>query len=168
MLKKSILLLLLVVASSYVNAQDKWFMVKVSDKVSVNFPLEPKKLNENSHGIKDADGVVYVLTVIDLLKVTNMDAPTFSTEVKKQTFADEFMEGFKPSFPKYVFKAAQIINIKGHTAYRIVGRNEADKLTVTMSVVFVDGVAHNLSSIVPDGKSRANADKYIAGEIYFK
>jgi hypothetical protein len=166
-LKKTILCLLLTITSIYASAQDKWFMQKISDKISVNFPLEPKKINENSYAVKDADDVVYALTIVDLLKVTGLDAAAFTTQVKTQAFADEFMNGLIPTMPKYTFKAAQIITVKGMPAYRLVGRNEEAKNTIFMTAVFVDGIGHTLASLIADGKDTKRKDKYIAGEIYF-
>jgi hypothetical protein len=166
-LKKSILCLLLVATSMYANAQDKWFMQKISDKVSVNFPLEPKKINENAYAIKDAEDVVYAVTVVDLVKVTGLDAATFTTQVKTQEFADNFMAGLIPTMPKYMFKAVQITTIKNMPAYRMIGRNEEAKTTIFMTAIFVDGIGHTLAAVVADGKDTKRKDKFVAGEIYF-
>lgn len=166
MLKTSTLVLFLVVASICTNAQEKWFSQKISDKVSVNFPGEPKKLSESSYGVNAKDSTVYVVSIVDLLKATGMDAATFNTNVVTQEFADGFMEGLAPTMPKFAFKTANIIKVKGLPAYEIIGRSDENKKTIYMTAVFVDGIAHTLACLIADGKDTKNKDRFIAGEIY--
>ncbi|MFD0940989.1 hypothetical protein [Pedobacter boryungensis] len=165
MLKKSILLLFVVVSSIQVNAQKDWFKQKINDKVSVNFPIEPKKINEQSYGVRDQDNVVYLVSVVDLLKTTGLSLEDFNAGVVKQTFADEFMEGLMPTMAKYTFKPAKIIAVKGNTAYSVFGRDDVNKNTLYMNIVFVDGIAYSITSILPDGKDFKNISTYL-NEIY--
>lgn len=164
MLKTATLLLFLATATICTNAQEKWFNQKISDKVSVNFPAEPKKINENNIGV-NKDDVVYLITFIDLLKVTGMTKEDFNTNVIAQEFADEFMGGLAPTMPKFKFSTAKVTTIKDCPAYQVTGRNEEGKISVYMNIIFVDGVAHSLTCILPDGKDIKNKDKFL-GEIY--
>ncbi|WP_316767789.1 hypothetical protein [Pedobacter frigiditerrae] len=161
MLKKSILILFLSVVSIYVNAQEGWFKQKINDKVTVNFPVESKKINENSYGIRDKDDVVFLVSSVDLLKITNLSLEEFNKNIVLQSWADEFMAGLTPTMPKFAFKTAEIIKLKGQTAYHVTGRDDAAKTTVYMNIVFVDGTAHSVTSLVPDGKSTKNTDLFL-------
>ncbi|TKC10595.1 hypothetical protein FA048_10470 [Pedobacter polaris] len=161
MLKKSILILFLSVLSVCVNAQEGWFKQKISEKVSVTFPLEPKKINEQNYGIKDAEGVVYLVSFVDLLKATGMPLNEFNEKIKAQQFADDFMGGLTPTMPKFIFKAAKISTLKGYTAYQVIGRDEPNKSTIAMNIVFVDGIAYSITNIITDGKNTKNRDIFL-------
>jgi hypothetical protein len=166
MLKTTTLVLFLVVASICANAQEKWFRQKISEKVSVNFPVEPKKINDNTYAIKDKDSVVFALTYVDIIKLTGMDIETFNSGIATQAFADGFMNGLTPTMPQYTFAPVKITSIKDYTTYQITGRDDANKRTVFMNVVFVDGIAHSLTCFYFDGQNIKNKDKFLAGEIY--
>jgi hypothetical protein len=161
MFKKSVLILFLSFVSIYVNAQEGWFKQKINEKVTVNFPIECKKINDNSYGIKNQDDVVFLISSVDLLKITNLSLEEFNKNVVLQSWANEFMDGLTPTMPKFTFKAAEIITLKGQTAYHVIGRDEAGKSTIFMNIVFVDGTAHSLTSLVPDGKSTKNTDIFL-------
>jgi hypothetical protein len=165
MLKKSTLVCFLFLASVCANAQDKWFNQKINEKVSVNFPVEPRKINEQNYGIKDANDIVFLVSSVDLLKATGLSLEEFNKGVVNQQFADEFMGGLTPTMPKYTFKPAKIITLKGNTAYQTSGRDEVNKSTIYMNIVFVDGIAHSITSILPDGKDSKNTVKFL-NELY--
>jgi hypothetical protein len=165
MLKKSILFLLLLTTSILAQAQEKWFLQKINDKVSVNFPQESKKMGENSFGINTKDSTIYVVSVVDLLTAIGMNLTTFNAEVETQGFVDGFMEGLTPTMPQYKFSPTKVIKVKGLPAYEIMGRNEERKNTVYMTVVFVDGVSYTLACLLADGKDPRNKDKFL-NEIY--
>lgn len=165
MLRKTTIVLFLAIASLYTNAQDKWFSQKINDKVTVNFPIEPKKLNEVNYGVRDNNNVVFLVTTVDLLKVTGLSLEEFNKNIVEQKWADEFMAGLIPTMPKYTFKSAKITTVKGNTAYWVSGRDEEGKTTIFMNLVFVDGNVHNIASIVPDGIDTKNKDRFLT-EIY--
>ncbi len=152
MLKKSTLILFLSIASIYANAQTGWFKQKINDKVTVGFPIEPKKINDQNIGI-NKDGVVYLVTYLDLLKATGLTSEVFNQSVTTQDFADEFLDGMAPTMPKYKFEKIKIITLKNQPTYQITGRDEVNKTTVYMNAVFVDGMVYNLTTVLPDGKS---------------
>jgi hypothetical protein len=164
MLKKSILCFLLLSMSIFVHAQEQWFLQKINDKVSINFPAEPKKINEQNIGI-NKDDVIYLVTFIDLLKATGMTLEDFNSKIGAQEFADEFMSGLTPTMPKFKFGSAKINNVKGYTAYLVQGRDEETKKAVHMNIVFIDGTAYSITSIIEDGKDPRNKDKFL-NEIY--
>jgi hypothetical protein len=166
MLKKSILCLLLLITSIFAHAQEKWFLQKIDDKVSVNFPAESKKLGENRFGVNTKDGTIYAVSVVDLLKAIGMSLTTFNAEVETQGFVDGFMEGLTPTMPQFKFSPTKVVKVKGLPAYEIVGRNDGRNQTIYMTVIFVDGVSYTLACSIVDSKDAKNKDKFIAGEIY--
>jgi len=165
MLKKSILFLFIVVSSIQVNAQKDWFKQKINDKVSVNFPVEPKKLTLNNYGVRAADDVIFLVSNVDLLAATGLSLEEFNKGVITQQFADEFMGGLTPKLPKYTFKSAKIGTLKGNPVYAVSGRDDVNKNTMYMNIVFVDGTSYSITSIVPDGKDLKNTNIFL-NEIY--
>ncbi|RZL50274.1 MAG: hypothetical protein EOP00_05155 [Pedobacter sp.] len=167
MLKKSILFLLLSVVTLCVSAQDGWYKQKINDNVSVNFPAEVKKLNEQSYGFKDKNGVVFVVSSVDLLKITDQDLATFNTNLETKLWMDEFVEGIAQSMKKFKFMSANKVKVKGFTAYDLKAINEEAQTNLFMKVVFVNGTSHSLTCLVPDAnKITPEIEKFLAGEIY--
>lgn len=166
MLKNITLLLFLSITYSFAQAQDNWFTQKLNDKVSVKFPEESKQYTAASYGVKAKDSTVYLVSIVDLLKATNMDLVTFNENVVSQTFANEFLEGLKPTMASFNFKEVVITTVKGLPAYIMNGRNENTKSTLYMKSIFVDGTAYTLACLISDGKNTKNKDKFLAGEIY--
>ena len=165
MLKRATLLLLIGVVSLCANAQEKWFNQKINEKVSISFPLEPKKLTESNYGVRDKDDMTFLVSFVDLIKITNMSLEEFNTSVATTKFADEFMAGLTPKLPKFTFSPHKITTVKGYTTYQVSGRAEDLKTSIYMNIVFVDGISYSLTSLVPDGKNSKNKDKFL-NEIY--
>jgi hypothetical protein len=165
MLKRTTLLLFFALTSICVNAQNKWFMQKINDKVSVSFPLEPKKLTDNNYGVRDKNDVAFLVSFVELLKVTQMTLEQFNASTITQEFADQFMEGLKPKLAKFTFGNHKIVKVKGNTTYQVSGRSEEMKTNIYMNIVFVDGTSYSLTSLVPDGKPTKEKDIFLS-EIY--
>ncbi|RZK52392.1 MAG: hypothetical protein EOO91_19420 [Pedobacter sp.] len=155
------LILFLSSVSIYVNAQEGWFKQKINEKVTVNFPIEPKKLSDSNFGIKDKDDVIFLVSFVDLLTATGLSLDEFNKNIVLQSFADEFMAGLVPNLPKYVFKQANITTLKGYTTYSATGRDDTNKSTIYMNICFVNGISYSITSIVPDGKSTQNTNIFL-------
>lgn len=161
MLKKSILLLFVAFASFTVKAQEGWFKQKIDEKVTVNFPFEPKKINEMNYGI-NKDGVIYLVTFIDILKSTGMKKEDFDAGVSTQQFADEFASGLIGTMSGYTFGTTKITTAKDYPAYQMSGRNEEKKTNVYLNIVFINGIAYSISCYVPDGKEIKFKDIFLS------
>jgi len=151
MLKKSILFFFIVIASFSVKAQEGWFTQKIDEKVTVNFPFEPKKINEQNYGI-NKDGVIYLVTFINILKATGMTKEDFDAGVSKQQFADDFAGGLIGKMPGYTFGKTKVTTSKDYPAYQMSGRNDEKKINIYLNIVFINGIAYSISCYVPDGK----------------
>jgi hypothetical protein len=162
MYRKIILIGLLSIVCLYVKAQDKWYLQQIAEKVSIKFPVQPRKINEISYGLKDTSGIVYVSSTVDLLKTTQLDLPTFNEEIEKQEFADDFGIGVSGSFPKYKFGQTKLIMAQGQRAYIMEARCEENKSNLYMLVCFLNGISYGFTCIVPDGKSLKNKDIYFS------
>lgn len=160
MLKKSIILLFIIVASIHVNAQEGWFKQKINEKVTVNFPYEPKKINDMNYGI-NKDGVIYLVTFIDILKATGMKKEDFDSGVTTQQFADDFASGLIGTMSGYSFGKTKIAVVKDAPAYQMSGRNEEKKTNTYLNIVFVDGIAYSISCYIPDGKLEKYKDTFL-------
>lgn len=165
MLKKSIIVLFIAITSSLAQAQDKWFNQKLSDKVSVNFPFEPRKLSDNNYGIRAEDETGYLVSFVNLLDVTKMTKEAFNVEVGTKQFATEFINGMTPKLAKFTFAPYKITTVKGYTAYQLSGRSDELNTTIFINIVFVDGTSYSITCLIPDGKSIKNKDRFM-NEIY--
>ncbi len=162
MLKKTTLLLFLVIGAVKLNAQSKWFKQQISEKVSVSFPIQPRKVNETSYALKDSTGTIYVNSRVDLLPIMKLDVETFNAEIENQKFADEFVVGISGSFPKYTFENPKLIMVSGQRTYAVTARDEENKISLYMNVCFLDGTAYSFSCFLPDGKSVKNKDIFLS------
>jgi len=161
-LKKTTLILLLVIGVIELNAQSKWFKQQINEKVSVSFPIQPRKVNETSYAVKDSTGIIYISSRVELLPITQLDLATFNAEIEKQKFADDFVVGISGSFPEYKFENPKLIMVSGQRAYAVVARDEVNKLNLFMHVCFLDGTSYSFSCIVPDGKNIKYKDMFLS------
>lgn len=152
---------MLSVACIYANAQEGWFKQKISEKVTVNFPAEPKKINEMNYGI-NKDGVIYLVTFVDVLKATGMKKEDFDIGLPTQQFADDFSTGLIGTMTGYTFGKTKVNIVKEHTAYQMSGRNEEKKTNVYLNIVFVDGIAYSISCYIPDEKTDKYKDTFLS------
>ena len=146
-------LLLLVSVSLNLKAQTSWYRVKLGDSISVAFPKMPGKGAGRSYGCKDSTGVVFAASVSEIAKAINFDIATFDSVVVEQDFANDFLEGFKPSMPNYSFGPVSISDLTGKVSYQIEGKSELDKSKVYFIAIFIDGTAYSFTCVLPDGKS---------------
>ncbi len=161
MLKKSTLVLFLALASFFSKAQQGWVKQKIDSKVTVGFPLAPKKVNENSYVVKDADENVYVLTSLDMLAVTKMTLEEFNTGIVTQEFADEFLSGLAPTMSAYTFKDIKITKIKDRVVYQVEGKDDKNQASIYFNIFFIDGMSHSLACILKDGKPTRTKDLFL-------
>jgi len=167
MLKKTTLILLLVTGAIKLHAQEKWFVRQISEKVSVSFPKQPKKINEISYGIKDSTGTIFTTSIVNLLSIVKLDLTALNAEIEKQQFADDFVSGISTSFPKYKFEQAKIITVKGQRAYGVMAKDEENKQNLYMRICFLDGISYGLTCILPDGTNYNDKDLFL-NSISFK
>ncbi|WP_316829759.1 hypothetical protein [Pedobacter aquatilis] len=163
MFRKYFCLFFFLILSIAVNAQQNWFNQKLGDKISISFPKKPVKASETSYGVKDDEGVIFAASMADIAKAINFDKAAFDSVVVEQDFANEFLEGFKPSMPKYTFGPVSISNLTGKTSYQFEGRDEVNKSRVYFITIFIDGVAYSFTCILPDGKSILNKNIFFKG-----
>jgi len=163
MLNKYFCLILLLGSFNLVKAQEDWFTQKLSEKISISFPKKPVKASQTSYGVKDSTGVIFAATISDIAKAINFDKSTFDSVVVEQDFANDFLEGFKPSMPKYTFGNVKISTLIGEPTYQFEGRDAINKSTVYFVAVFIDGIGYNFTCILPDGKSVLDKNLFFKG-----
>jgi hypothetical protein len=160
-LHKIILTLIFSCLSTILYAQEGWFTQKIGDRVAVNFPLEPKKLNETSYGIKK-DDIIFITSFVNLLKITDLSLVELNKSIAVQEYADEFLKGLAPSFPTYVFEKTKIYKFQNHTSYSMFGDDKLNGLTIHMNIVFVDGIAFSASCILPNNSDSKQKNLFLA------
>ena len=81
MFKRLCYILLLVFSIVNVSAQTFWHTLRLSEKVTVNFPKAPGKSAGISYGCIDSTGMVYAASVSDIAKAINFNKSDFDSVV---------------------------------------------------------------------------------------
>src|ERR1700733_7688346 len=105
------------IAVTTVNAQDGWVTHKGDNRISVKFPSEPKELTPGSFIAVDKDSVAYIFTIVDFVKVANIDSVALAPMKATPEFAAELKTGMKQSLPDVDLADFTIGNWKGFTSY---------------------------------------------------
>jgi|GEM_PF-1208563 len=163
MFSKYFCLVLLLGSVLFAKAQENWVSQKLGEKISISFPKKPVKASETSYGVKDSTGTVFASSIVELAKAINFEKAAFDSVVVEQDFANDFLEGFKASFPKYTFGSVSISNLTGRTSYKFEGRDEQNKSSIYFIAIFIDGIAYNFTCILPDGKSVLDKNLFFKG-----
>lgn len=163
MQKKLAFLVLLVLVTLKINAQSFSYTLRLADSVAVSFPGVPGKGAGISYGYKDSSGVIFAASAADIAKAINFNKATFDSVVVEKEFANDFLDGFKPSMPNYHFKPVTISTLTGRVTYQIEGRDEAGKSNIYYIAVFINGIAYSFICILPDGKSIRDKNLFFKG-----
>lgn len=163
MVKKYYCLVLFILIAFSLHAQNNWYKLRLGDSVVVSFPQIPGKGAGISYGCKDSSGVVFAASVSDIANAINFTKTAFDSIVVEQDFANDFLEGFKPSMPDYIFGPVSISNLTGKVSYQFQGRNEQKKTNIYFIAIFIDGKAYSFTCILPDGRSIRDKNLFFKG-----
>ena len=162
MIKNILSILTILTATITVNAQENWVKQKIGDKLTLNFPVEAKKVNESTYLAKDSTGTVYGVVIMEIDQSaykTTLSSDTLLTRLK---FIDEVVASVKSKMPKYAIgniKVAQNNTIK---SYLLEGINAENKSTVYLNIFLVGDVSYSLTCFVPDGVDNSNKNYFLS------
>jgi len=141
-------------------AQTEWVSYKIDDKLSCRVPAQPTKLDANSVYVKSQDSSVYVIAMIDMLKLANLDSATVASQSPTTEFANNFKTGMLGQMPGSTLGDVVIGKWKGYTCYNINGGNTTSKLKIYTFMVFIGVKVYSLMSILPEGRNAKLKDDY--------
>jgi hypothetical protein len=147
------------IAVTTVNAQDGWITHKGDNRISIKFPSEPKELTPGSFIAIDKDSIAYIFTIVDFVKVANIDSAALAPMKATPEFAAELKTGMKQSLPDVDLADFTIGNWKGFTSYSSSGL-DSKKKKYDMFMFIIGSKLYNVSTVSADGAGTKGRDVF--------
>ena len=163
MLKNIIAVFILSVAFLSAKAQTGWVKQKFGDQLTLNFPVEAKKVGESTYIAKDSTGTVYGVVVMEI------DQSAYKTTLRSDTlmvrlkFIDEVVASVKAKMPKYTIGNLKIAETNHIKTYALDGKNEENQSTVHLNIFLLGDVSYSLTCFLPAGIDAKNKDAFLNG-----
>ncbi len=149
MKKICFLIVAVLMAVTTVNAQDGWLTHKGDDRISVKFPSEPKELTPGRFIAVDKDSIAYIFTIVDFVKVANIDSVALAPMKATPEFAAELKTGMKQSLPDVDLGEFTIGILKGFTSYTSSGL-DSKKKKYDIFIFIIGNKLYNVWTITAD------------------
>ena len=153
MRKLFVLLITAFLASNFASAQSSWVTYKIDNKLSTRLPTLPKTLNENSVYALDKDSLVYIVTVVDLLKVAELDSAALVPLAPTADFANKIKQGVEQKMHGFNMGDIKVGKWKDYTSYKLEGGNDAKQLNSFTFMVIIGSKLYALMTLTPENKT---------------
>ncbi|MNK04704.1 hypothetical protein D3C87_225770 [compost metagenome] len=160
-MKRAIFICFLIINSVFAFAQKNWVKQRVTNRVIVAFPTAPSKTAGTTFALKDTTNTIYTVTYSFIAQNLKIDQKAFNKLVTTNEFAGEFLSGLQTTLAGYNLEQVKIKQNKNYVSYLTEGKNEDEKKSIFMHIIFVDGIYYSLSVVVPDGESLQNKDIFL-------
>ena len=160
-MKKSALICFLLLTSIASFAQKKWVKQKLTSRVTVSFPAAPSKTAGTTFALKDTTNIIYTVTYSFIAQNLKIDEKAFSKLVTTEEFASEFQNSLQATLAGYNLEPIKIKQNKNYVSYITEGKNEDEKKSIFMHIIFVDGIYYSLSVVIPEGKNLQSKDLFL-------
>ncbi|RZK90685.1 MAG: hypothetical protein EOO98_07835 [Pedobacter sp.] len=161
-MKKIVLICFLIFVCVATFAQKDWIKQKVTNRVIVAFPTAPSKTAGTTYALKDTTNTIYTVTYSFIAQNLKIDQKAFNKLVTTNEFASEFLSGLQTTLAGYNLEQVKIKQNKNYVSYLTEGKNDDEKKSIFMHVIFVDGIYYSLSVVVPDGENLQNKDIFLS------
>ncbi|WP_113662786.1 hypothetical protein [Pedobacter nanyangensis] len=142
-------------------AQKNWAKQRLTSRFTASFPAAPSQTASTTFALKDSTSAIYTATYSFIAKNLKVEERIFEKLAATNEFAGEFLSTLQATLPQYSLEKLQLKQHKNYVNYLTSGRNETEKKTIYMNIVFVDGVYYCLSCIVPDGEKLDKKDTFL-------
>jgi len=153
MKKLFVLLITAFLASNFAFAQSAWVNYKIDNKLSTRLPAQPKTLNENSVYALDKDSLVYIVTVIDLQKVAELDSAALVPLAPTTDFANKIKEGVEQKMHGFNMGDIRVGKWKDYTSYKLAGDNDETQVNSFTFMVIIGSKLYALMTLTPENKT---------------
>ncbi|MFN0292176.1 hypothetical protein [Pedobacter helvus] len=160
-MKKLTLICFLLLTYAVSFAQKDWFKQKITNRLTVSFPAEPAKTAGTTFALKDTTNTIFTATYSFIAQNLKIDQKAFSKLAATTEFASEFLSGLQTTLPGYNLSALKIKQNKNYVSYFTAGKNEDEHKSISMHILFIDGIYYSLSCVVPDGASVKNQNVFL-------
>jgi len=161
-MRRATLIFFLIFSSVFVFAQKNWVKQKLTSRVTVAFPTTPLKTAGTTFALKDSTGLVYTATYSFIAQNLKIDQKAFDKLATTDEFASEFQNSLQATLAGYDLEPIQIKQNKNYVSYLTKGKNEDEKKSIFLHIIFVDGIYYSLSVVIPDGKNISNKDVFLS------
>ncbi|MDQ8004230.1 MAG: hypothetical protein REI64_05475 [Pedobacter sp.] len=161
MMKKTALICCLLFISVATFAQKNWVKQKITNRLTVAFPSAPAKTAGTTFALKDTTNTVFTATYSFIAQNLKIDEKAFAKLVATSEFSEEFLSGLQTTLAGYNLQEIKIKQHKNYISYTTEGKNEEEKKSIFLNIIFVDGIYYSLSCVVPDRHSLQNKDIFL-------
>ncbi len=160
-MKRIILICVFALWSAFTFAQKNWVKQKLTSHFTISFPSAPSQTASTTFALKDSTNVIYTATYSFIAQNLKVEEKVFEKLAATNEFAGEFLSTLQATLPQYSLEKLQLKQHKNYVNYLTSGRNETEKKTIFMNIIFVNGVYYSLSCIVPDGIESNHKDLFL-------
>jgi hypothetical protein len=150
----------MLITAAIAKAQDGWVTHKGDERISVKFPSEPKELTPGSFIAVDKDSIAYIFTIVDFVKVANIDSVALAPMKNTPEFAAQIKTGMKQSLPDVEFPDFVIGSWKGFTSYVSSGLDSKNK-KYDMFMFIIGNKLYSVSTVTAPGASTKGRDNFL-------
>jgi hypothetical protein len=171
MKKTYYLLLFVLLLSAAAKAQTNWVTNNLDDKMSVKFPVVPKKTTTNGidvYTVRMNDSLAYSATMIDYNVLVHLDSAAIAPVKDKQQFADQLRMGMASKKTNYTFGAITIGKWNTYTAYNMSAIENTSKNTLWVQAILIGSKMYTLSCRVPANMVTKNNEVFFASPQLLK
>lgn len=143
------------------SAQTTWIDYKVDEKISVKLPVQPKTIQGNVYAT-DKDSSMYIIAIIDFLKVTGVDSVAMAPMEPTPQFGDQLKTGMLSQMPGYTLGDVKIYKWHGHYTYKGEGSNAGKKLKTYVYMICWGNTMYSLMVIAPEKNPIKGKDDFFA------
>jgi len=148
-----------VFAVTIANAQTGWINHQGDERISVKFPAQPTEVVAGTFASSDKDSVSYVFTIVDFVKVANIDSVALAPIKDSPEFTSQLKVGMGQSLPDVTFEDFKIGKWKGFTSYTSTGV-DSKKQVYDMFMFLVGNKLYSLSTIRHSGSATTGRDNF--------
>lgn len=163
MVKNILIVFILSLTIFSASAQTGWVKQKFGDRLTLNFPVEAKKVAESTYLAKDSTGAVYGVVIMEIDQSaykTTLSADTLMVRLK---FIDEVVGSIKAKMPKYTIGDLKIAEVNKVKTYSLNGKNDENQSTVHLNIFLIGDVSYSLTCFLPAGLDTKNKDAFLNG-----
>jgi len=162
-MKKNTLICFLLLTYLTTFAQKNWVKQKLTNQVTVAFPVAPTKTAGTTFALKGTTNTIYTVTYSFIAQNLKIDQKAFGKLAATNEFASDFLASLQTTLPGYNLEEVKIKQHKNYVSYITEGKNANEKKSIFMHIIFVNGIYYSLSVVIPEGESLQNKDIFLNG-----
>lgn len=152
MKKSALLLFLVMVLCTTIQAQVAWVTQKIDENLSIKFPGEAKKTTVNgtdSYLYEGKDSVMYSAVILDYKVMMHLDSAGLAPMKDTKRFADGMREGIASKKTNYTFGDITMGKWNTYSTYSMFGTDKNNKNKISIRMILISSKMYIFSCRVP-------------------